>query len=79
MSLTVEFDPQLVPWLRPFAPASFILKRRRAQRRERRGGFPIVLKTIGSTEASEKILSATCKRLTTMTLKMFQLVVETLL
>lgn len=67
--LTVNFVLQLVPWLNPFAPASFILKRRRAPRRDRRAGFPIKLRIKSSATLSASVSPMICSTPTKMTLK----------
>lgn len=67
--LNVNFVLQLVPWLNPFAPASFILKRRRAPRRDRRAGFPIKLRIKSSATLLASVSPMICSTPTKMTLK----------
>ena len=69
ISLIVDLEPQLVPSLSPLAPASFMLKRRRAPRMESRDGLARTFKIyVNSALDSNVKLTTIWKTLTRITL-----------
>lgn len=76
IELAVDLEAQLVPWLRPFSPAFFILKRRRLPMSESKDGFEMRPRIVLANSSPVSELEMISAMLLARTLSIFQPVVQ---